>query len=379
MTCARLLLLKDRHHHIPELQSIRGIAAAVVLLCHAAFLFATTPTFRYWSEVVLNAHAAVMLFFVLSGYVLSRSLSGPKLEAGRIGEFYLARAFRIYPALWFACGMGLIYLVSLHFAAPTLHPSNWYLAYFKVFPSSEQILVNFTLGKAPAAIVPPSWSIFVEMLGSLALPFFVLANRRGVGAWLFALTVVVAVIATETGHLDSLTYLPSFAIGSLAFRYQDRLKPYFANLPMLIICFVGIQFFRRFRVAWRFEVNYVAFVPTLIESVFAVGIILSVAARPVTFLRNRALIWLGDISYSLYLIHFILMSALAKVIGTINAPIDILAIALMTATLVSAALAAWGCYVCVEKPGIGIGKKMIGTIKNLTPKASPPRYALRSK
>lgn len=130
---ARFCPLKVRHPHIPELQSIRGIAAIVVLLHHASFLFATTPHFRYWSEVVLNAHAAVMLFFVLSGYVLSRSLSGPELDLKRIGEFYLARAFRIYPALWLACVVGLIYLAFLHFETPTLNISNWYLGFFKTF------------------------------------------------------------------------------------------------------------------------------------------------------------------------------------------------------------------------------------------------------
>ena len=379
MIYVRLVRLRDRHYHIPELQSIRGIAAVVVLLHHASFLFATTPKFRYWSEVGLNAHAAVMLFFVLSGYVLSRSLSGPEFTAGRIGEFYLARGFRIYPALWIACGLGVLYLAFLNFAVPTLHVSSWYLGFFRTFPSPEQIVANLTLGKASSTIVPPSWSIFVEMLGSLVLPAFVIANRRGLGLVALAATIVLAVVAANNGRMEALTYLPSFCIGSLAFRYQDRLQPYFANLPMLIVCFVGVQFFRRLSPAWRFEMSYVALTPTLIESFFAAGIVLSVATRPVHSLRNRALIWLGDISYSLYLVHFALMSALAKVIGTIDAPVDALAAALMVATFASAVFVAWGCYVFVERPGIAIGKRAIGAIKNWGPTRAQQRDPIVTK
>jgi len=355
--------LKVRHAHIPELQSIRGIAAAVVLLHHSSFLFATTPHFRLWSEVVLNAHAAVMLFFVLSGYVLSRSLSGPQLDLKRIGEFYVARAFRIYPALWLACAIGLTYLAFLHFKIPTLHFSNWYVSFFQSFPSPDKILVNFTLGKEPAAIVPPSWSIFVEMIGSLALPAFVIANREKLGIWLFVLLVGLAAIASSNPKIGYLIYLPSFSIGALAFRYHDRLKPYFANLPVLILCLVVVQFFRLLSPDWRFEQKYVAFPPALVESIFAAGVVLCVAVRPVAFLRNPFLVWLGDISYSLYLIHFILMSALAKFIGTLQAPVDVLAVALMLATFAASIPLAWLAYSFIEKPGIALGKKLIGTMK----------------
>ena len=173
-------------------------------------------------------------------------------------------------------------------------------------------------------------------------------------------------LAASAGRFESLSYLPSFSIGALAFRYQDRLKPYFANLPALIICFLGAQFFRRLSPAWRFETNYVAFVPTLAESIFAAGIVLSIAARPVSYLRTHSLIRLGDISYSLYLIHFILMSALAKALGTINAPSDGLAAALMASTLVSAILASRVSYSLIEIPGIALGKKAIGAINRTT-------------
>lgn len=223
--------------------------------------------------------------------------------------------------------------------------------------------MNFSLGREPAAIVPPSWSIFVEMIGSLALPAFVIANREKLGVWLFFLIVALAAISASNVQIGFLIYLPSFSVGALAFRYRDRLKPLFANLPMLIGYFLVVQFFRLLSPDWRFEQKYVAFLPALVESIFAAGVVLCVAVRPIAFLRRPFLIWLGDISYSLYLIHFIVMSALAKIIGAIRAPVDVLAATLMLATLAASIPLAWIAYVFVEKPGIALGKRLIGAMK----------------
>jgi len=66
--------MEVRHPHVPELQSIRGLAALAVLLHHCSFLFVTSSTFHFFAEALFNAHAAVVIFFVLSGYVLVRSL-----------------------------------------------------------------------------------------------------------------------------------------------------------------------------------------------------------------------------------------------------------------------------------------------------------------
>lgn len=60
-------------HHAVELQSIRGLAALVVVVHHCTFYFRYDPSVKYGFEVALNAHAAVVSFFVLSGFVLTRS------------------------------------------------------------------------------------------------------------------------------------------------------------------------------------------------------------------------------------------------------------------------------------------------------------------
>ena len=231
--------------HILELQSLRGIAASVVLLYHASFLFATTPDFHYWSEVLLNAHAAVMLFFVLSGYVLGRALADVTVSAG-LFKFYAARLFRICPMAWVACLATGLYVIFLH--GRVLGASLWYDGFWRqTYDLRTYATAAFTL---KSDLLPPIWSIRVELLGSLAIPFIVLATRRGLGLWLLAVATVLSL-----SYPSSLTiYVPSFILGALAVRFQDRLGDWLGTIPALVASTLILLFSRsRISVDWRFE------------------------------------------------------------------------------------------------------------------------------
>jgi peptidoglycan/LPS O-acetylase OafA/YrhL len=151
-------------------------------------------------------------------------------------------------------------------------------------------------------------------------------------------------------------------LGALIYRYKDFLKPLFRNSAMLILCLFGCYFFRRVNPAWRFDVGYTAFAPALVESIFAAGVVLSAASRPIKMLRGTSLAWLGNISYSLYLFHFTLMSVLAKCLGKASLPLNVRAIVLMVGTLVVALLVAHLSFEYIEKPGIAAGKKLINLV-----------------
>src|SRR5215813_12885922 len=147
--------MKGRHSHILELQSLRGIAAGMVLLHHTSFLFDTTPAFHYWAEVLINAHAAVMLFFVLSGYVLSRSLSGVAIDCESLFSFYAARLFRIYPMAWVACLAASLYVIFLHNRVPTIGASQWYTHFWQPSFDLKTGAMSFLTFKAQ--LLPPIW------------------------------------------------------------------------------------------------------------------------------------------------------------------------------------------------------------------------------
>jgi peptidoglycan/LPS O-acetylase OafA/YrhL len=100
------------HKQIVELQSLRGIAAFVVAASHLSMVYTLPRAARLSLDCVLNAHAAVILFFVLSGFVLTASLVRNELSFPSIVAFYVRRVFRLYPALWVISGVSVVLLLA---------------------------------------------------------------------------------------------------------------------------------------------------------------------------------------------------------------------------------------------------------------------------
>src|SRR5688572_28314274 len=89
---------------IPSLESVRGIAALSVCLFHAADVrFQDGVVLAKYTipGILLNGHGAVILFFVLSGYVLRSSLER-KTQSSTLElavEYLIARIFRLFPVI----------------------------------------------------------------------------------------------------------------------------------------------------------------------------------------------------------------------------------------------------------------------------------------
>ena len=197
-----------------------------------------------------------MLFFVLSGYVLSCALSGVAMDGESLFSFYAARLFRIYPMAWVACLAAILYVTFLHSSVPTIGTSQWYAHFSQLsFIDLKAGAMAFLTFKAE--LLPPIWSIRVEVFGSLAIPLIVLAIRRGVGIELLAAITAFSLWSSSTVTI----YLPSFILGALAFRFQDRLGRYLGAVPALVASTIALLFFRRISADWRFDVSYHAVVP----------------------------------------------------------------------------------------------------------------------
>jgi peptidoglycan/LPS O-acetylase OafA/YrhL len=83
--------LETAKQPVMELQSLRGGAATIVLIHHCLRSVYPTPTTEIVADRALDAQAAVVFFFVLSGYVLSASLSRKALSVPEIVGFYIRR------------------------------------------------------------------------------------------------------------------------------------------------------------------------------------------------------------------------------------------------------------------------------------------------
>lgn len=334
---------------IPALQSLRGVAALVVLLHHASFVFATGPGFRGVLETALNAHAAVVVFFVLSGFVLSRSLGGGPLSAGPVLRFWWRRGWRIYPAAWAGCALAVVVL-ALFAGVPTPGASPWFTAMLAPARlAGVDILQNLIVLKT--TLVPPLWSVRVELAMSLLMPLLWWLVQRG---WALPLLVGTGSLCLSLGSSHALFgYAFAFALGGSLARHDSLSITPIAALAALL----ALLFFRRIDPAWQLEIGFSAAVPTFVESLAGAVVVgfLAQGGGP-RWLVAVPLVALGDISYSLYVLHFPILVALSKLplfAGLAPEHAALLLMALTLAATLPAAVLAWRW---IERPGIAIGR-----------------------
>ena len=182
--------MADLKIRLSYLDSIRGIAACVVVLHHFylasmndaspivyATAFSSVSNFlAYVFGKVLAGHAAVMIFFVLSGFVLTLSLSKSPMA---YVPFVIKRFFRIYPAFFFVIlvSYALHYFIgvrtgtgSLWLRQAVVNPDLSFLRLIKhliMWGTWDDIGLNSVI-----------WSLIHEMRISLAFPFILRSIRR---------------------------------------------------------------------------------------------------------------------------------------------------------------------------------------------------------
>lgn len=361
----------------PRLESLRGLAACAVLMWHCFITFSIAGNRTFWAtpyagqpapgkiltliSCLLDPTTAVILFFILSGYVLSLSLqrarpTGPT----QYRNFIIRRAFRLLPAMW----VSVIAVAIIHgLIQPRVAPGAQSLFYGIVFGhqiSLQMIFGNLCLRSSQAD--PVTWTICVEVLGSLCVPLFLFVTRGKAlsGAALLGLLILI------TGHDENLKsahhYMFCFQIGILLACYRHRLP---AQLFPALTFAGGIMICGTAHLC-EFSFNHQLFADAAGASLILIAV-LGATARDFTWLDHPALRLLGRLSYSVYLLHIIFLYIAAQIFAPI-AGLVITPYVLTAATLVTTLPAAWLSYRFIEIPCINLGH-------SLTRRASPIQAA----
>lgn len=335
------------------LQAMRGIAAACVLFHHSLLTVAGADTAAFIGGTIINPHAAVVFFFVLSGFVLTLSLIKKTMSTQTTTAFLIKRLFRIYPALWAGVTVGLLYFtLSLH--VPRTDFSPWVLAQYSKEKMTVGMMVGTFLG-LKTALLPVLWTIKVELAASLLMPFFafVLAAKR---LWMTAALMVTLTIMSFVIHTIIPIYLVHFSLGALLAVHLDVAMRFRARWWSMALAVVTLVFFRQ-----TAEWDYHAPIPGAVEALASAALILAVCQGALTALRHPVLVRLGDWSYSLYLLHmptaFILTFAASGMLG-LGLSADMAALVISLATFAIATGLSATVYRYVELPFIGLGKRV---------------------
>jgi peptidoglycan/LPS O-acetylase OafA/YrhL len=356
---------KPQNPRLDFIDALRGLAALYVVGFHMTLI----PDFKMpvpslIKPIVMNGWNGVTLFFVISAFTLCYTLHGKTGDKNSTLFFYIRRVFRIIPLyyLWlfvmFAFDWGTSVFAYLWSNKTTLSIYTFFM-------------YNFIPGKQEG-IVWASWTLGVEMVFYLSFPFlFKWCNslRRAVIG--LGLSIIVAkihdVFAQEiSGYsifIGILHQLPVFMLGIVCFFIYDllRIKPVdkIWGAAMLIVASLG------FIILPYTEIG--SFVPMLYIMAVIFGLLLiGLYIFPVKLLIWKPALFLGLISYSLYLNHPKLIyysGEFYRYIYSFGCNIYLSFFACLSATLLMLSTISYITYFLIEKPGMNLGRFFIKFIK----------------
>jgi peptidoglycan/LPS O-acetylase OafA/YrhL len=307
-----------------------------------------------------------MLFFVLSGFVLTLPYAGTAPKKLEPIPFIIRRIARLYPAYWAALAIAL----ALRFLAFDPHGlselSPWArlhwslpIGWSAIISHAFMILPNLRVDQ----IDPVIWSLIIEMKVSLVFPLLILLVTRTTRMVYAVIAIVVTIAITTPLHFvthsssswsRAAIMIPVFLLGSYLARYRSELVSWLRASRWIRLA-VAIAGAVLYSVVW--------IVPLEKQGLARWGCALGSGAFILLFLASprlesigtaRPIQFLGKVSYSLYLLHLpILLTAGSLLFPRMHSFTAVAAIALIVSLL-----SAWTLYLFVEVPAHNWGKRL---------------------
>jgi peptidoglycan/LPS O-acetylase OafA/YrhL len=324
---------------VPQLDSIRAFAILAVFLHHA---------FR-----IKLLWMGVDLFFVLSGFLITGVLLGAKKHAigGYFARFYERRARRILPPY-----LILLLLASLFFGVSWIR--HWYLYI---------LLTNFLLPLhiQNPVVFDPLWSLAVEEQFYLVWPFAVYFLSERSLRWFSLLLIVLAPVLRGTVHFQDhwpiYTLTPFrmdlLASGALLWlewkRNRAGIERWGARIGLTLAALgiLGLAALSRFHVSTDGNTSAGNVLIYEFSLLACLGVMIyALSGWQVSWLRLKPIMYIGQISYSMYLVHLgILTLVTSRIPG-------IAGIALSLAFTIAYAAISWSF---LEKPLLGRKSRVV--------------------
>src|SRR6267154_603596 len=319
--------LSDARPRLPALTSLRFFAAFHVVIFHfqAMQIFIGPAWFQKLSSI---GYVGVSFFFVLSGFILVYTYAGRPIV---LTNFWRARFARIYPSYAFSL---LVTAPFFFYAVLTMNIPFfvWAKAHLKL--ASALVLSLLQAWVPPAALTwnAVAWSLSVEAFFYVLFPFLLLVLVRrsqpqllliAAVSWLTSLVFSGSDVVLNADRLSIVNadVLGAFWLNALKFNPLARLPEFLLGMACGFlflrsrresklatrVVFSGIAVFAVV-VAFSTAIPYPILHTALLSPAFA-AIIYGLALRPSwgAFLENRLLVLCGDASYSLYLLHSMIM------------------------------------------------------------------------
>ena len=296
-----------------KLESLRGVAAILVLLYHSHFTFGAASI-----PFVANSYLCVDFFFILSGFVLSLAY-GDKIRSGMpFREYISLRLGRIYPLHLFMLLVLIPYILFKQYMFKAGFGGQDQFEDNNVISFLANLFMVHSMGVLDhLSWNIPSWSISVEFFAYIAFFVFISTLDRRAGI-VFPFVVIIPgylflLSINEYNKLD-ITYdygfircIAAFYCGVLLFRLKDPLQSFLSRfniyaLEILSVTLTVVAFIYA-------REGDLALVATLLSFCFLLMVFASHESGYIgRFLDFTALRNIGIWSYSIYMTHDVILS-----------------------------------------------------------------------
>ena len=310
---------------IPNLTALRFFLALLVILYHIS-LFCEHRGFPFFDSAAFSNKGpeAVYLFFSLSGFLIIRQLYLEKINQQTIllFSFFLRRILRIWPLYYLILLFGFLYYRVLlpHFGFPYDH--NYDLA--------EGILLSITFFPnifatyKPGGIIEILWSIGIEEQFYLFIaPLFFLLPSKKILPFLALFTgIYFAIFFSESIHFLSLYSMFFFYFSFSGICSILLLNPIFSATLEKFRIFIFVIFII-YLSTFLFNNNLSKPMYHLFSMILFGLTIGSLSTKPISFLENKPLNYLGNISYGIYIFHAIAMQFVGLLYLKLHIPLKV--------------------------------------------------------
>lgn len=310
---------EQRGGRLVEIDALRGVAALAVVLFHYTTRFSDLYGAGPQASVSFpDGHYGVNLFFVISGFVIFMTLD----KTSRAMDFVVSRFSRLFPAYWVAIALTFLLTHLLGLPGKMVGPGE---------ALGNLIMIHSLFGIPHVDGV--YWTLEVELLfyvGMLCL--YCLRRLHQIHHWLLgllALRLLDSLLEWKFGfgipwtiqRLAILKYLPWFALGICIYLATSRHDTTSWRAPALT---AGCA------------ILTLALGNSLFHAALAIilaSMVLLAATGRLAVLRYRPFVWLGTISYPLYLLHENIGWSIQLRLQALGLPIDATILVALTISL----------------------------------------------
>lgn len=325
-------------HKEKYLDGLRGLSAFIVVIYHYAVGF--YPALYYGSinnirthsgielliaktplNLIYDGDVSVCIFFILSGYVLTYKFFKYN-DINGITSTAIRRYFRLMPPVFFSIFLAYILMelrLFYNVQASEITTSDWLKSFYNFEPNALEAFKQGVWGVffiQSTSYNPTLWTMYYEFYGSFIVLSFVLLIGKNKNRYIFYIVALFATINTKF-----LPFILGLILSDVYNFKQHSINKFNTRYTNFIILSIGMflasypPFMPVENTIYRFiKINFIQNSSYFYHSIgaFFIMIVFLNSVKLKQIFSGEMFVFLGKISFSMYIIHFLVLNSLSS-------------------------------------------------------------------